>query len=88
MRDLGVSFDAFLDMNGHVTTVCRAAYYHLKNIRKLKPFLSQEALVTVIHAFITSRVDYCNSLLYGVSKYNLNRLQRIQNSAAPIVAYA
>ena len=73
-------------MNDHVTTVCRAAYYHLKNIRSLKPFLSQEALVTVVHAFVTSRIDYCNSLLYGISKYNINRLQRIQNSAARIVA--
>jgi len=66
--------------------MCRAAYYHLKNIRSLKPFLSQEALVAVVHAFVTSRIDYCNSLLYGISKYNINRLQRIQNSVARIVA--
>jgi len=88
VRDLGVIFDKFLNMNDHVTSVCRAAYYHLKNIRSLKPFLSQEALVTVVHAFVTSRIDYCNSLLYGISKYNINRLQRIQNSAAHIVVSA
>jgi len=50
-----------------------------------KVFLTQEALVTVVHAFVTSRIDYCNSLLYGISDYNINRLQRIQNSAALIV---
>ncbi|KAK2170581.1 hypothetical protein LSH36_2g17002, partial [Paralvinella palmiformis] len=44
-----------------------------------------DALVTVVHAFVTSRIDYCNSLLYGISDYNINRLQRIQNSAARIV---
>ena len=42
-------------------------------------------LPTTIHAFVTSRIDYCNSLLYGISDYNINRLQRIQNSAARIV---
>ena len=51
----------------------------------LKALLVQEALVTVVHAFVTSRVDYCNFLLYGLSDYNINRLQRIQNSAARIV---
>ena len=72
-------------MHEHVTLVCRAAYYHLKNIHYLKAFLTQESLVTVVHAFVTSRIDYCNSLLYGVSDYNINRLKRIQNSAARIV---
>ena len=68
-----------------VTMLCRAAYYHLKNICSLNPFLSQEALVTVVHAFITSRIDYCNSLLFGISKYGLNWLWKIQNSAAFIM---
>jgi len=72
-------------MHEHVTSVCRAAYYHLKNIHCLKAFLKQEAIVTVVHIFVTSRIDYCNSLLYGISDYNMNRLQRIQNSATRIV---
>ena len=62
----------------------RAEYYHLKNIHSLKPLFSQEALVTVVHAFITSRIDYGNCLLYGISKYSLNQLQQIQNSTARI----
>ncbi|KAK2140652.1 hypothetical protein LSH36_1283g00020 [Paralvinella palmiformis] len=53
-------------MHEHVTSVCRAAYYHLKNIHCLKAFLTQESLVTVVHAFVTSRIDYCNSLLLQV----------------------
>ena len=85
VRNLGVMFDKFINMNDHVTSVCRAAYYHLKNIRSLKPFLSQDALITVVHAFVTSRIDYCNSLLYGIAGYNINRLQRIQNGAARLV---
>jgi len=59
--------------------------YHFKNIHCLKAFLKQEALITVVHAFVTSCIDYCNSLLHGISDYNINRLQRIQNSAARII---
>jgi len=85
VKNLEVIFDQCINMHEHVTSVCRAAYYHLKNIRRLKTFLTQESLVTVVHAFVTSRIDYCNSLLYGISDYNINRLQRIQNSATRIV---
>jgi len=47
--------------------------------------LTQETVVTVVYAFVTSRIDYCNSLLYDISDYTSNRLQQIQNSAARIV---
>ena len=47
------------------------AYYHLKNIRSLKPFLSRDALITVVHAFVTSLIDYCNSSLYGIADCNI-----------------
>ena len=63
VKNLGVIFDQCINMHEHVTSVCRAAYYHLKNIHCLKAFLTQEALVTVVHAFVTSCIDYCNSLL-------------------------
>jgi len=75
----------FWPMYEHVTSVCWAAYCHLKNIHCLKVFLTQEALVIVVHAFVTSCIDYSNSLLYGISDYDINCLQRIQNSAACIV---
>jgi len=62
-----------------------AVYYHLKNIHYLKAFLTQEALVIVVHAFVTSRLDYCNSLLYGISDYNINHFRIIHNSATHMV---
>ena len=80
-----MTVDQCINIHGHVTLVYRAAYYHHKNIHCLKTFLTREALVTVVHAFVTSRIDYCNTLLYGISDYNINRLHRIQNSAACIV---
>ena len=57
VRNLGVLFDKYLTMSDQVTSVCKAAYYHLKNIHSLKPFLDTGALITVVHAFVTSRID-------------------------------
>jgi len=75
VNNLRVIFDQCIDMYENATSVCRAPYYHLKNIHCLKAFLTQETLVTIVHAFVTSRKDYCNSLLYGISGYNINCLQ-------------
>jgi len=61
------------------------AYYSLKKIHCLKAFFPWEVHGTVIHAFVTSRINYCNSQLYGITNYKIYRLQRIQNSTSPIV---
>ena len=83
--NLGVTFDRSIKMDQHVTAVCGSSYFHLRNIRSLKPHLTPEALITVTHAFISSRIDYCNSLLYGIADQYLQKLQRIQNCAARII---
>ena len=75
VQNLGIMFDQCIKMYEHVTSLSQAAYYHLKNIHCLKTFLTREALLTVFHAFVTTRIDYCNSLLYGISYYNINCLQ-------------
>ena len=49
------------------------------------PELTKECTETLIHAFISSRLDYCNSLLFGVPDYHLHKLQRVQNAAARLV---
>jgi len=85
VKNIEVILYQCINMYEHVASVCRAAYYHLKNIHCLKAFITQEALVTVVHAFVASRIDYYNCLLYGISDYNINQLQRIQNNAARIV---
>ena len=62
-----------------------AAFYYLYNIRRIRKYLSKECTETLIHAFISSRLDYCNSLLYGLPAYQIQKLQRVQNSAARLV---
>ena len=66
VRNLGVIFDSNLKMDMQITKACQIAYYHLHNIRRIRKFLSQEATCTIIHAFITSQIDYCNSLMNGL----------------------
>jgi len=85
VQNLGVVFDKCINMYEYVTWVCQTVNYHFKNINCLKALLTQEALVTVFQAFVASRIYYFNSLLYGISNYNINCLQRIQNSTACIV---
>ena len=83
VKNLGVIFDQCINM---CESVYRAAYYHFKNIRCLKhSWHKKHLIVFVVHAFVTSRIDYYNSLLYGMSDYNINHLHWIQNSAARIV---
>ena len=69
-------------MTTHITKLCCAAFHHLHNIRRIRKYLSQDVAETLIHSFITSRVDYCNDLLHGLPAYQLQKLQRVQNAAA------
>ena len=64
VRNLGSWFDSQLTMCSHISKLCSVAFHHLCNIRRIRKYLSQETAGTLVHAFITSRIDYCNSLLY------------------------
>lgn len=81
-RSLGVHFDNQLSMEHHVNTVCRSAYMHLHNLHKIKPYLDNISLERLIHAFITTKLDYGNAVLLGYPQTLLQKLQRVQNSAA------
>ena len=85
VRNLGSWFDETFSMATHITKTCSASFYHLHNIRRIRKYLSIEAAETLVHAFVTSRVDYCNSLLYGLPLCQLAKVQRVQNAAARII---
>ena len=85
VRNLGVWLDSNLSMGDHMTKTSSAAFYYLYNIRRIRKYLSKECTTTLIHAFISSRLDYCNSLLYGLPAYQIQKLRRVQNSAARLV---
>ena len=84
-RNLGVIIDQSLDLNDDVNKICFSCQYHLRNIAKIRKYLSEDTSQILVHAFISSKLDNCNSLLYGLPKHLLNRLRLIQNTAARIV---
>ena len=84
-RSLGVIFDSHLNLESHINFVCRSAYFHLRNIGSIRNMLTDNACSQLIYAFVTVRIDYCNSLLYGLPDCSLSRLQRILNTAAHIL---
>ncbi|KAI2644942.1 RNA-directed DNA polymerase from mobile element jockey [Labeo rohita] len=85
VRNLGVLFDGNLSFENHISSICKTAFFHLKNISKLRPMLSMSNAETLIHAFMTSRLDYCNALLGGCSAHLINKLQLVQNAAARVL---
>ncbi len=85
VRNLGVILETDLSFSSHVKAVTKSAYYHLKNIARIRCFVSSHDLEKLVHAFITSRVDYCNGLLTGLPKKTIRQLQLIQNAAARIL---
>ncbi len=85
VKNLGVILETDLSFSSHVKAVTKSAYYHLKNIARIRRFVSSQDLEKLVHAFITSRVDCCNGLLTGLPKKTIRQLQLIQNAAARIL---
>ena len=76
-RDLGIIIDRELSLEAHVTAVCRAGYNQLRQLRSVVRSLSVHATKTLVQAFTSCRLDYCNSLLYGINDGLLRRLQSV-----------
>ena len=87
VRNLGVILDPSADMENHIKKICKTCHFHLTNINKIRTYLDRESTEAIIHAFVTTNLDYCNAILYGLPKLLLNRLQLVQNRAARIVTF-
>ena len=85
VKNLGVLFDSELDFIPHIRNTTKIGFYHLKNIARVRPFLSLASTEVLMHAFISSRIDYCNALLSGLPKKSISQLQLLQNSAARVL---
>ncbi len=84
-RNLGAMFDEGMTLQTQVTSICKSAYHQLHNISVARKSLTKEATTTAIQAFVTSKLDSHNALLYGLPKKLTFRIQRIQNAAARLV---
>jgi len=72
-------------LHDHVAALRRSCLFQLRQLRMVRSSLPLEAAKTLVHAFVSSRLDYCNSLLYGIGEGLLTKLQTVQNAAARVV---
>ena len=86
VRNIGVTLDPSLSMEKHISNTCKVVRYHLHNIRKVRQFLNADATSKLVHALVTSRLDYCNGVLYGLPWKSLRKLQLQLNVAARLIA--
>jgi len=82
VRNLGVIFDKNLSMKAHVANVCKKGFFQLYKLRQIRQYLDMESAERLIHAFVSSHLDYGNAMLAGLPDDVLNKLQRLQNAAA------
>jgi hypothetical protein len=82
VKNLGVILDSSLNMSSHINSLCTSINYHIRNLWRIRRFISQEACHNAVRGLVLSRLDYANSLLLGAREKDLLRLQRIQNKAA------
>ena len=71
-------------MNVHIGKICSKAFRGPYNIRHIRKFLTVQSTKTLIHAFVSLHLDYCNTLLFGLPKYQLGCLQEVQNAVARV----
>ena len=77
-----------MSFDHHIKHLCKSLVCHFRNLFRIRKYLNKESADTVVHAFITSKLDYCNSLFYGLPNYQLRKLQLLQNMAARFVTGA
>ena len=85
VRDLGITLDSTLSFTGHINSVSRSCFYHLRQLRSIRRSLSLHAVTTLVHALICTRVDFGNALYIGLSSANTHKLQSILNAAARLI---
>ena len=85
IKYLGVFFDKHMYLDTHINRVVSSSYYHLRSISSIRRYISQAQTEQLVHAFISSKLDMCNALFFGLSKWHIAKLQRVQNAAMRIV---
>ena len=85
VRNLGVWFDVEFSFSEHVKRTCKACFLQMRDLCRIRQYLTPEVAVLAANAWVSSHLDYCNSLFRGLSCFNQHKLQSIQNTLAWIV---
>ena len=88
IKILGIHLDPTLSMKAQVKSLMKTSNFHIPALRHVRRGLTFESAEMIALGLVTSRLDYCNSLLYGTSKANIGRLQRVQNDLARVLLQA
>ena len=85
VRNIGATFDPNAKMEYQVNATCKSAWYRIYQIGKIRPYLTQDETKSIVHAYVTSKLDQNNSLLIGCPDHLISKLQKVQNAAAKII---
>ena len=85
MKNLGFTLDCHFTMNAYVSNIAQTCYFELRRLASIRRFLTGTATATLVSAFVLSRIDYCNSLLFGSTPDVASHLQQKQNFAARVI---
>ena len=77
LKILGITLDATLAFDDHITSVVRACNFHMHALRHIRCSVSQDITNTIVCSILGSRLDYCNTLLFDASVKTVSRLQRV-----------
>ncbi len=85
VKNLGMYFDRTMSMEKQVCEVSKSCHFQIRNIGRIRRFITIDACKTLVASLVTSRLDYGNVLLYGINDCYLAKLQRVQNTAARLI---
>ncbi len=72
-------------MKKHISKVASVCYFHLRRLKTIRRVLGEKTTATLVMAFVSSRLDYCNAILAGLPKSSIVLLQRVQNATARLI---
>ena len=84
-KNLGVVFDGGLNFGKHISKTCRACFYHICDLRRIRKSLPLDLAKQIAVALVSSKLDYCNSLFHNIPEKEIAKLQRVKNCLARVV---
>ena len=85
VRNLGVVFDSDFNFRQHISKEYKSCFYHIRDLRRIRRHISISTAKIISTALVSSRLDYCNSLLNNIAKSDLAKFQQVQNCLARVV---
>ena len=85
-KNLGVLYNGNLNFSAQIDNVCKNAFFMLRRISRIRRYFTTDATKTSVHSLISSKLDYCNSLLFGLPKCKLHKLERVMHCAARVIS--